>query len=188
MTTHGKCLPGLLLQGGDNELVDKIDRLLTSHGLRTITGKSVGGGALTPEVRARIEQADALVALLTRREQTPSSGWTTSEWVKDELDHARAKGKPSIAVIEGGVAAGGAYRENEYIPLDRAFSLETFLRLSETIQVWKERVVRTVAVRLSMALSSIASASSFFSSAFSSSRVVRRRASETSIPMGEPTS
>lgn len=135
-------------QDADRELVDSVDRLLASHALLAITGKSVGGGPLTPEIKERIDKSDALIAILSRRDELATGGWTTSDWVRDELAHARAKDKPTMAVIEQGVKTGGAYGENEYIVLDRQNPLEAFLRLSETLREWQDRQGRLVRIRL----------------------------------------
>lgn len=132
----------------DRELVDSVDRLLASHALFTLTGKALGGGPLTPEIKDRIDKADALIAILSRREQLVDGGWTTSDWVRDELAHARVKDKPTIAVIEQGVKTGGAYGENEYIAFDRQNPLEAFLLLSETLRQWQDTLGRLVRVRL----------------------------------------
>jgi hypothetical protein len=135
----------------DRDLVAKIEALLASQDVPIVRGKRLGGGALTPEVMQRIESADALVALMTRRDRVGDEAegrWRTSRWVESELDHARGKGKLAIALIEAGVELGGAYGEHESIPLDRGDPLEAILALSETIRVWKDQVGFTRAVQI----------------------------------------
>jgi hypothetical protein len=84
-----------------------------------ITITRLGGEALTPAVMQRIEECDALVTLLTRRDQKTTGKWTTHDWVRDELNHARSKSMRAVAFVENEVEAGGAYAEHERIPLDR---------------------------------------------------------------------
>ena len=132
----------------DADLVFLLERLLASHNARPINGKILGGQALTPAVMEKIEQCDALISLLTRREELDGGRWRTHPWVRDELNHARGRGIPAIGLVENGVDAGGAYSENEHIPLDRDDALPAILRLSETIGTWKERLGRTLKVRL----------------------------------------
>jgi hypothetical protein len=132
----------------EHALAASVERLLASHNLRAVTGKSLGGQAITPEVQARIDKADGLIALLTRRDRLAGGGWTTHDWVKDELAYARGKGKSAIALLEEGVDPAGAYGQNEYIPLDRANAAEALLRLSETIGEWKRRAGRTLKVQI----------------------------------------
>lgn len=132
----------------DAELVALVERLLASHNARPINGKILGGQALTPAVMEKIRNCDALISLLTRREELQGGRWRTHPWVRDELNHARALSMPAIALIEDGVDSGGAFNENEHIPLDRNDPLSAILRLSETIGSWKAELGRNLKVRL----------------------------------------
>jgi hypothetical protein len=134
----------------DRELAAMVERLLASHNLRAVTGEALGGGSVTPEVQARIQKADGLIALLTRRDQLASGGWTTHDWVRDEIGYARGLNppKPAIGLREEGVEFGGAWTQNERIDLDRANPAEALLRLSETIGEWKRKAGRLVKVQL----------------------------------------
>lgn len=57
----------------DRVLVSEVETLIRSHGLIATNGRTLGGGPLTPEVARSIDQADAMVALVTRRENDPGS-------------------------------------------------------------------------------------------------------------------
>jgi hypothetical protein len=139
---------GFAFREMDRDLVDYIERLLESHGLKATTGKALGGEALNEAVQARIKNADAFVGLLTRRDQIANGGWTTHDWIKDELRYARGQGQSAIALVETDVAIGGMEQPQEHIQLDRAAPLEAFLRLSETLAEWKRKAGRTLRVRL----------------------------------------
>lgn len=139
---------GFAFREVDRELVDHIERLLESHGLKATTGKAVGGERLNEAVEARIRNADAFVGLLTRREQFANGGWSTHGWIKDELRYARDQSRPAIALVETDVKVEGMEQPQENIPLDRAAPLEAFLRLSETMAEWKRKAGRTLRVRL----------------------------------------
>lgn len=132
----------------NTRIARQIEDLLESHSLRATTGDVLGGGVLTGEIERQIEAADALIALLTRNQPLANGGWTTHEYVKNELNHARVKDKPSIALVEQGVDVTGLYKENEYIPFIPADSLPAFLKLSRTIWRWKNRAGRTVKLQL----------------------------------------
>ena len=134
----------------DRELVQNVEQLLASHNIQVVTGRNLGGGPLTQEVMARIEKADGLVALATRRDPLaqPPGAWTTHQWVRDELNHTHGKNMPAIALVEQGVALDGAYAEQEYIPLDRDQPLDAFLRLSDTIALWKREAGQRLEVRI----------------------------------------
>jgi hypothetical protein len=132
----------------DKPLVSQIERLLASQFVQVKTGERLGGGQLTPEVQKRIQASDALIALMTRRDQLQAGGWTTHPWVKDELAWARAHDKPAITLVEDGVAEGGMFQPHEWIPLDRSNPLEALLRLAETVAGWKQDAGRMVKVQI----------------------------------------
>lgn len=132
----------------DRDVVSSVEQLLASHGIHAITGKRLGGEALDPAIQARIEQADGLIALLTRRDQLVQGGWTTHSWVKDELNHARAHNKRAIALVEDGVELAGMYADHERIPFNRDQPLDAMLALAETVGFWKAEAGRTLKVRI----------------------------------------
>jgi hypothetical protein len=125
----------------DRHLVATIDSLLGAQDVLVATGRRLGGAAITPEILRRIETTDALVALLTRRErigEEEAGRWTTHNWVRDEINYARGRAKPAIALVEAGVELDGAYDEHERITFDRDNPLDALLELAETIHVWRE--------------------------------------------------
>lgn len=132
----------------DKALVGYVNQLFASHHVWAVTGEDLGGEQLTPAVQARIEKCDGLVALLTRRDAKQAGGFTTHQWVLDEMGHARAKGKRAIAVVENGVDVRGMYQPHEYIPFDPAQPLLAFLRLSETLGLWRYEKGRTLKVQI----------------------------------------
>jgi len=131
----------------DRGLMRQIEGLLESHGLRVVTGEELGGGALTPEIMKRIEQSDALVALMTKRSNPPDYGGT-HPWVVDEFKYAMGLQKRAIALVEPGVAVVGAYKDHERIEYDPKEPLKAFLRLSRTIGSWKSDAGRLLKVQL----------------------------------------
>lgn len=133
----------------DRDLVGHVDQLIASHyRARPLTGENLGGEQLTPAVQDRIDKCDALVAVLTRRDAKQAGGYTTHQWVLDELGYARNNKKLAIALVEDGVDIGGMFQPHEYIPLDPAQPLAAFLRLSDTLSLWKSEKGRTVKVQI----------------------------------------
>lgn len=132
----------------DKLLAQYVERLFASQLVKPITGEHLEGGQLTQEVQKRIVASDALVALLTHRDQLLTGGWTTHQWVTDELAWARANGKRAIAILEDGINLGGMFQPHECIPLCRANPLEAFIRLAETISGWKQDKGRMVKVQI----------------------------------------
>lgn len=132
----------------DRDLASDIETLIVSHGLNAVTGRRLGGEELTPEVKKKIEAADALVAIMSRREELANGGWTTSNWVRDELNYARAQGKRAIALVEEGIDTSGMGAAHERLALDRADPARCLLDLSETIGIWKSEAGRKLRVQL----------------------------------------
>jgi len=131
----------------DRELANQVQQLLGSHDVPVITGENLGGQALTPAVKERIDDSDALIALLTRRDKLGRKNkFTTHQWVQEELGYARDNKKRAIALVEDGVDVGGMYAPHEYIPFDRQNPLPAFLRLSDTVGQWKREIGRTIKV------------------------------------------
>lgn len=136
----------------DRDLVGQVESLLSSHDVHVVTGKRLGGEGLTTEVMRLIERSDACAALMTRREplgQPEEGRWATHPWVRDEINHARSRQMPSIALVESGVSLDGAYEERERIEFDRENPLSAFLALSDTMRVWREKLGATRVARLS---------------------------------------
>ena len=132
----------------DKTIVDQVDQLIASHLVQVTTGERLGGDQLTPAVQKRIDEGDAIVAMLTRRDRRQDGKWTTHQWVLDEIGWARAKGKRAIALVESGVEISGMFQPHEYIVLDKAHPSEALLALSETIGLWRKEVGRTVKVQV----------------------------------------
>jgi len=133
----------------NQRLTREIDRLVRSHGLALITAEVVGGEDLTAAIKDSLSKSDALIALLAKdRKFDGKEEWSTTDWVKSELTDARTRGQRAIAMIEKGVELRGLHAGNEYIPFDRKDPHEAFLRLSETIGLWKEAAGRFLEIRL----------------------------------------
>ncbi len=132
----------------NTKIARQIEDLLESHNLRATTGDVLAGNSLTEEIKRQIVEADAMIALLTCNQQLANGSWTTHEYVKSELQHARSTHKPAIALVEQGVDVTGLYNDNEFIRYAHADALAAFLKLTRTIWSWKNRSGRTVKLQL----------------------------------------
>ena len=131
----------------DRVLVSQVEALMRSHGLIATNGRTLGGGPLTPEIATYIEEADAMVALFTRRENDP--GNITHPWVLQEFGHARMnRQKPAIGIYETGVPVQAADAGFERIDYDPAVPLAAFIKLSETLGEWKRRAGRLFKIQV----------------------------------------
>ena len=114
------------------QIARKFERLIHSHDLNVVDGQRLGGQALTEGVKKIIQRCDAMVLLLTEREQGQSN-----DWVKHERSTAYNFNIPFIAVIENGVGNTGPFEDFEYIYYQSGDLVEPLLKISETIYKWK---------------------------------------------------
>lgn len=129
----------------DRALATHVESLLRSHGLVAVSGKNLGGAALTPEIAQLIGGCDAMVALLTVRHDDPPH--VTHPWVVQEFGHVRlTPAKNAIAVYETGVPVLPVDVGYEHIDYSRDDPLPAFVRLSETIGGWKRSAGRLLKV------------------------------------------
>lgn len=143
-----KIFLGFSFRDEDKEIVGLVDQLIASHLVELKTGERLGGEQLTPAVQRRIEDSDALVGVLTRRDKRQDGKWTTHQWVLDEIGWARAKGRKVIVLVEQDVDLGGMFQSHEHISLDKGNPIQGLMALSDTIGLWRQELGRTVKVQI----------------------------------------
>jgi hypothetical protein len=116
-------------------LANNVKRLINSHDLMPVDGERLAGQPLTEGVKNAIKACEAMIILLTKREEGRSN-----DWVKHERTTAYNFNIPFIAVIENGVVNNGPFEAFEYINYDSEDFLEPILKLSETIFKWKLQI------------------------------------------------
>lgn len=131
-------------------LLGHVDTVVRACGWAKVDGEALGGGGLTDEIRRIISDSDALVALLAPRGEARVDGtFATSDWVRDELQHARSIGKPAVGVVFRGVGLpSGMFGERERIDYDPADPIRGVLKLAATFGLWRQRLGRPVTIRL----------------------------------------
>jgi len=125
----------------------RVGMVIESMDLREVTGEDLAGGGLTPEIRARIEAADSLVALLTPH-NVAGGVKMAPPWVSDEFAHAKARGKPAIRIVHAELTAGGMYASDEHIPYAPAGTADTLIKLMRTLALWKRQQGRPTQVEI----------------------------------------
>jgi hypothetical protein len=97
----------------------------------TLTGVTEGVPA---KVKSLIDDADLVVAILTRDEALANSKMGPSKWVSDEIAYAIGKGKTIFRMVENGVEYKSAISGDvEYIAFDETDLSAAFLKLSELL-------------------------------------------------------
>jgi hypothetical protein len=104
----------------DHWIEEQVFPILRGMGFTVVDGKDMHGEILQPEVQSRIEQADAAIGFFTIREGQGEADFNSHMWVRDEMVHANAKGKPIIPVKEeGGKVPDGLLGNRQYILLNQ---------------------------------------------------------------------
>jgi hypothetical protein len=102
----------------DRWIEDQVLPVLRNMGFAVMDGKDMHGEILQPQVQSRIEQSDAAIGFFTIREGQGEAEFNSHLWVRDEMVHANAKGKPIIPVKEEGVRVpDGLLGNRQYISL-----------------------------------------------------------------------
>jgi hypothetical protein len=102
----------------DHWIDEQVFPILRAMGFNVVDGHDMHGEILQPEIQYRIEQSDAAVGFFTVREGPGQADFNSHLWVRDEMVHANAKGKPIIPVKEEGCKIpDGLLGNRQYIPL-----------------------------------------------------------------------
>lgn len=122
-------------------------RAVEAMGLRVIDGVDVGGRPLDDALRRRIEDADALVALVTP--QADEAGNVADPaFVLSEFQYAEGQRKPTLRVIHHLLAPHGLGAGNEHAPYRPGAELDVILKLMNTIALWIREYGRIARVRV----------------------------------------
>jgi hypothetical protein len=102
----------------DHWIEEQVFPILSGMGFIVRDGKEMHGEILQPEVQSRIEQSDVAIGFFTVREGQGEADFSSHVWVRDEMVHANAIGKPIIPVKEEGAKVpDGLLGNRQYIPL-----------------------------------------------------------------------
>jgi hypothetical protein len=133
-----------------NRLRGYVIRAIEAMGLRIIDGVDVGGRPLDDALKKRIEDADALIALVTP--QADGAGNVVEPaFVLSEFQYAEGQKKPTMRVwhpliVPRGLGAGNEY--THYTPDTPGSELHVILKLMNTIALWRRDYSRAVRVRI----------------------------------------
>lgn len=122
-------------------------RVLEAMGLRVLDGVDLGGRPLDDALRARIEEADALVALVTP--QADAAGQMVQPaFVLSEFAHADGLKKPTFRVLHTALKAVGLGAGNEYFEYQPGHEADLIVKLMNTVAVWRREHGRAARVRI----------------------------------------
>ena len=124
-----------------------VRRVIEAMDLRVLDGQDLGGRPLDAEIDKRIDDADALIALVTPQADA-AGNIVLPEFVSTEFQTARARGKPRFRVLHHMLQARGLGKDEEYVPFHPDKTLDVVMKLMGTIAVWKKDYGRAVQIRI----------------------------------------
>lgn len=131
-----------------HDLTEAVGRLISStEGGPPITGRTLAGQPVDTAVEDRILQSDALISLVLQdpNQQQGAAPWSQS--VNQEYLFAKNRQMRSIAVVQDGLQFHGM-NPKEYIPYNPASPLESILRISETMDLWRRAIGQEMRVQI----------------------------------------
>jgi hypothetical protein len=133
-----------------NQLVKNVRIMLEAMGIpRIVTGEDLGGQELSAEVKQRIENSEALIALETPWKQLAGDqGYIASDWVRREFTQAETLKKELIAVVHEKVELNSAFKGREYTVFRPPDHTPVLLKLMRTIALWKRKLGRAHIVEI----------------------------------------
>jgi len=112
--------------------------ILEAFGIEVVTGENMSGRIIAETVRERINNSDALIGFLTRRDDLGNGTYSMHEWVKNEISGAWGLNRKFIEVLENGVPSPlGATQDRQYLKYDETrrdwFLVDLVIAISEWI-------------------------------------------------------
>ena len=123
-------------------------RTVEAMGLRVTDGVDVGGRPLDEALKARIKDADALIALVTPQAADGTGEPVEPAFVLSEFQYAQGLQKPTICVLHHSLVVHGLGNANEYAAYTPGKELDVVLKLMNTIALWKRDCGRKARVRI----------------------------------------
>jgi hypothetical protein len=110
--------------------------LIESFGAEVISGKEIHGRVISNAIQNQIEQSDALIAFLTKREDTG----VTHRWVSDELSIGIANKIQVLEVREIGVNdQGGIAGDRQRIEYDENQRDKCLVEIAKAVGRWQHK-------------------------------------------------
>lgn len=124
----------------DDALLRKhVTQMIDSHLLRAVEGAQLDGRQLTSALMDEIKDCDALVAIVAWRDPAANAGMLTSQYVLDELQHARTLGRPTLALWDDRVPVQGIGAAYERATFTQGDTVEALIKLSNSLGKWRDR-------------------------------------------------
>ena len=119
----------------NKEITQKFIDFISKFDVVISVGSETDTMSVSEKVKLKIDNADIVVAIMTKDEQDDKGHWSSSKWIIEELAYSLAyKNKEIIRLIENGcITDGRIFGDREYISFDRENPADAFIKLAEVL-------------------------------------------------------
>lgn len=119
----------------NKEITAKFIDFISKFDVAILRGSEVDTISISEKVKTKIDDADIVIAIMTKDEQNDKSVWFPSKWIIEELAYALAnKDKEIIRLLEKGCdPSGRIFGDKEYISFERKDLSEALIKLVEVL-------------------------------------------------------
>jgi len=119
----------------NKEITQKFIDFISKFNVAISLGSEIDTVSISEKVKSKIDDADIVVAIITKDEQDDKGVWSPSKWVIEELAYSLAsKDKKIVRLLEKGCNTNGRiFGDKEYISFDRGNPVEAFIKLAEVL-------------------------------------------------------
>ncbi|MDP2938532.1 MAG: hypothetical protein Q8O13_00390 [Candidatus Omnitrophota bacterium] len=119
----------------NKEITSTFKDFISKFNVAISVGSEADTISVSEKVKTKIDNADIVVAIMTKDEQDDRGNWSPAKWIIEELAYALAgKNKEIIRLIEQGCTTDGRiFGDREYIPFNRENPTDTLIKLAEVL-------------------------------------------------------
>lgn len=119
----------------NKDITKKFIDFISKFDVEISVGSETDTISVSEKVKTKIDDADMVVAIVTKDEQDDKGNWSSSKWIIEELAYALAnKDKEIIRLLEKGCNTDGRmFGDKEYISFDRENLTEALIKLAEVL-------------------------------------------------------
>lgn len=119
----------------NKKIVQKFIDFISKFDVAISLGLETDTISVSEKVKIKINDADIVVAIMTKDEQDGKGAWSPSKWIIEEMAYALAdKNKEIIRLLENGCdSEGRIFGDKEYILFERKNPSEALIKLAELL-------------------------------------------------------
>ena len=116
----------------NKEITTKFINFISKFDVVISVGSETDTISVSEKVKSKIDNADIIIAIMTKDEQDNKGIWSPSKWIIEELAYSLAyKNKEIVRLIENGcITEGRIFGDREYISFDRENPTDALIKLA----------------------------------------------------------